>query len=53
MNKYIYQLYVELTLDKTGDVLALQTTDFKLVLDKWKRLQKQGHKIKYVEKLKS
>tara|TARA_B100000900_G_scaffold415236_1_gene444373 strand:+ start:546 stop:761 length:216 start_codon:yes stop_codon:yes gene_type:complete len=44
--RWIYRLYTLIELDVIDWVLACQSTNPKFVLDKYRRLQKQGHKIR-------
>ena len=43
LNDYIYRLYVAWN---EGEFMALQTKDSQFCLDKYRRLQEQGHKIR-------
>ena len=44
MSEIIDRIYIKLVLDKPGYVMALQTKDAVFCLDKYRRLQSQGHK---------
>ncbi len=43
LKDYIYKLYIEWN---EGEFMALQTKDSQFCLDKYRRLQEQGHKIR-------
>jgi len=43
LNDYIYRLYVAWD---EGEIMALQTKDSQFCLDKYRRLQEQGHSIR-------
>lgn len=43
LKDYIYKLFIEWN---EGEFMALQTKDSQFCLDKYRRLQEQGHKIR-------